>query len=187
MRVVREAANQLTPQAVRQLAGHPNVVHNALAVAAGTLEVQQDNAQPEILGSCKPAVRVSRRVAENRLTTRTQVGSEPELLNADRFARRANLKTRQSVHDWLKKGRIIGWSGAKRGVVFPSAQLDERGQPPPDLNRILPFFADHYSAWVWLITPLSALDGRIPLDLLRKGDSEQVVAAAAGDSQGDFA
>lgn len=187
MRVVRKAAEQLTPHAIHQLVGHPNVVHSALAVAAGTLKVQQDDEPPEMLGKSKPAARVSRRAAKRRLAVHTQNSIEDELLNADDFASRAHLKTRQSVHDWLKKGRIIGWSGAKRGVVFPSTQLDKLGQPPPDLNQVLPFFADHHSAWVWLTTPQPSLDGQIPLALLRAGDSEQVVAAARGDAQGDFA
>lgn len=187
MQLVREAAEQLTPKAIHQLVGHPNVVHSALAVAAGTLEVQYDDSHPEALGNHKLATRVSRSVAKSRLAARTQGRSEEELLTADGLARYANLKTRQSIHAWLKKGRVIGWSGAKRGVVFPSAQLDERGQPPPDLNRVIPFFADHYSAWVWLTTPLPALDGQTPLALLRAGDSDRVVAAAAGDAQGDFA
>lgn len=186
MRVVRKAAEQLTPNALHQLADHPNVVHSALAIAAGTLEVQQDDAPPEKLGNSKPSAQVSRRTANRRLAIHTNSGVEEELLNADGFASRAHLKTRQSVHDWLKKDRIIGWSGAKRGVVLPSAQLDERGQPPPDLNQVLPFFVDHYSAWVWLTTPQPSLEGQTPLVLLHAGNSERVVAAAAGDTQGDF-
>ena len=50
------------------------------------------------------------------------------LLTSEEFASRAGLKTRQSVHAWLKKGRIIGWQGAKRGYVLPDGQFDERGR-----------------------------------------------------------
>ena len=52
------------------------------------------------------------------------------------MAERVGLKTRQSVHDWLKKGRIVGWRGARRGHVFPAAQLDERGRPLDGLDRV---------------------------------------------------
>ena len=187
MRLVRQAAEQLSPQAVRQLVGHPSVLHSALAVAADTLEARQAVESVETLGSSQSATRMSPAAARRRLAEWTQPGRDETLLSADDFAHRAHLKTRQSVHDWLKKNRIVGWSGAKRGVVFPSAQLDERGQPPPDLNRVLPFFSDHYAAWFWLTTPLAALDGQTPLALLRAGESERVIAAAAGDAQGDFA
>ena len=187
MRLVRQAAEQLSPQAVRQLVGHPSVLHSALAVAADTLEVREAAESAETLGSSQSATRMSPAAAQRRLVERTQPGREENLLSADDFAHRAHLKTRQSVHDWLKKNRIVGWSGAKRGVVFPSAQLDERGQPPPALNRVLPFFSDHCAAWIWLTTPLSALDGQTPLAVLCAGESERVIAAAAGDAQGDFA
>ena len=52
------------------------------------------------------------------------------------MAERVGLKTRQSVHDWLKKGRIVGWRGARRGHVFPAARLDERGRPLDGLDRV---------------------------------------------------
>lgn len=192
VRLVREAAERLTPQAVQQLIGHPSVVHSALAVAAHTLEANRESAptngtEIESVGSAEPAARIASRAARRRLSAHTQAGRAVELLNADRLAVLAGVKTRQTIHDWLKKGRIIGWAGAKRGLVFPAEQLDERGLPPPDLDQVLPFFADHYSAWLWLTTPLPALDGQTPLQRLRAGDSKRVVAAAAGQRQGDFA
>ena len=91
------------------------------------------------------------------------------------------------MHDWLKKGRIVGWRGARRGHVFPAAQLDERGRPLDGLDRVAGLFDDGYAAWVWLTTELSSLDGAAPLTLLAGGEIDRVAKAAKGDYQGDFA
>ena len=109
------------------------------------------------------------------------------LLTSDELAERLGLKTRQSVHDWLNKGRIVGWRGARRGHVFPAEQLDARGRPFDGLDRVARMFDDGYAAWVWLTTELSSLDGGKPLTLLAGGEIDRVVKAAEGDRQGDFA
>ena len=97
------------------------------------------------------------------------------------------LKTRQSVHGWLKSGKIVGWRGAKRGCLFPAEQFDDRGRPVPGLDRVIGRFGDGYAAWVWLTTELASLDGATPLTLLADGEIERVAKAAEGDRQGDFA
>ena len=97
------------------------------------------------------------------------------------------LKSRQTVHEWLKMGRVLGWQGAKRSFVFPIEQLDDRKRPLLGLNRVQQWFADGYVAWVWLTTPLAALDGARPLDRLRASDIDTVEASAKGNAHGDFA
>lgn len=116
----------------------------------------------------------------------TPSGRDEELLTSDQLAARVGLKTRQSVHNWLRQGRVIGWRGAKRQYLFPADQIDERGRPLTGLEPILDHFGDGYAAWVWLTTPLSALDGQKPLQLLRSGERDRVMAAVQGDLQGDF-
>ena len=121
-----------------------------------------------------------------RIAKRTRMGKDEDLLTSEQFAARAGLKTRQSVHDWLRKGRIIGWQGAKRGYDFPARRFDEHGQLLEGLDRITPLFEDGYAAWCWLSAPVTALDGAEPLDLLCEGAVTLVEAAARGDLQGDF-
>ena len=121
------------------------------------------------------------------MAARTRESAPETLLTSDELAERVGLKTRQSVHDWLKKGRIVGWRGARRGHVFPAGQLDERGQPFEGLDRVAGLFGDGYTVWVWLTTELSSLDGAKPLTLLAGGEIDRVVKAAEGDRQGDFA
>ncbi len=55
------------------------------------------------------------------------------------------------------------------------------------LKEVLPLFDDGYAAWVWLTTPLPALDDETPLFKLWQGALKKVVEVAQGDAQGDFA
>lgn len=125
--------------------------------------------------------------AKKEIARRTIPIEEENLLTSDELAARVGLKTRQSVHDWLRKGKIVGWQGAKRGYVFPEGQLDERGRPPEGLEKVVSYFDDGYTVWFWLTTPRNSLDGMEPLTLLRKGEIDPVLKAAIGDRQGDFA
>lgn len=187
--LVREEAKSLKPKDLERLVRHPGVVRRALAFAAETLaEDERPDLPPiEAIGSGKRATKVKSAEARRRLATRTRSVAVPSLLSSEEFAQRAGLKNRQSVHNWLKKGRVVGWSGAKRGFVFPAEQLDNRGRLVEGLEQVLPLFDEGYAAWVWLTTPLAALDGQTPLSKLREGALEQVLAAARGDAQGDFA
>ena len=185
--VLHEAAGRLSPAHVAALIAHPDAVRSALAVAADALTLDDARGPAlETIAGAEP-VRVGAEEAAGRLAGRTRESAPETLLTSDELAARVGLKTRQSVHDWLKKGRIVGWRGARRGHVFPAGQLDERGRPFDGLDRVAGLFDDGYAAWVWLTTELSSLDGATPLTLLAGGEIDRVAKAAEGDRQGDFA
>lgn len=135
-----------------------------------------------------PARLLDHAEAERRVSRRTRVvrSEGGELLTSEEFARRTGARSRQSVHNLLRKGRVIGWEGTKRGFVFPAEQLDERGRPLNGLGGVVPHFEGHYSAWCWLRDGHDALDGARPIDLLRQNDVARVESAARGYAQGDF-
>ena len=185
--VLHEAAGCLSPAHVAALVAHPDAVRSALAVVANVLTMDgAGRAEVETIAGAKPRL-VDENEAAGRLAERTRAGTFEVLLSSDELAARVGLKTRQSVHDWLKKGRIVGWQGARRGHVFPAGQLDERGRPLEGLDRVVGLFDDGYAAWVWLTTELASLDGAVPLKLLAGGEIDRVAMAAEGDRQGDFA
>ena len=185
--VLHEAAGRLSPAHVAALVAHPDAVRSALAVAADVLTMDDEaGSGAEIIAGAEPK-RVGAEEAPGRLAARTRESEAETLLTSDELAARVGLKTRQSVHDWLKKGRIVGWRGARRGHVFPAGQLDERSRPFDGLDQVAGRFDDGYAAWVWLTTELSSLDGTTPLALLAGGEIDRVVKAAEGDRQGDFA
>lgn len=112
---------------------------------------------------------------------------ETELLSSDEIARRIGVGSRQTVHNWLRQGRLIGWKDARRGHRFPEEQIDRRGRPLGGLDAIAQRFPDGHAAWGWIAAPNPALGGARPLDLLREGRADEVIAAAEGEAQGDFA
>lgn len=189
--LVHDAAEGLSARAVAVLVAHPDAVRSALAVAAESLSAKsardEDGHEAEIIGDAEAPVVVDVKEASRRIAARTRPDGEGNLLTSDELAARVGFRTRQSVHDWLKRDRIIGWQGAKRGHVFPAGQLDRRSRPLKGLDRIAPYFDDGHAAWVWLTTPRPSLDGAKPIALLHRGEIDQVVAAVEGDFQGDFA
>ena len=185
--VLHEAAGCLSPAHVAALVAHPDAVRSALAVVADVLTLDDETGSGvEVIAGAEP-VRVGAEEATAKLAARTRDSAPETLLTSDELASRVGLKTRQSVDDWLKKGRIVGWRGARRGHVFPAGQLDERGRPFDGLDRVAGLFDDGYAAWVWLTTELCSLDGATPLTLLAGGEIDRVAKAAEGDRQGDFA
>ena len=125
--------------------------------------------------------------ANEWIETNTQEMEEMEdLLTSTQLAALAGIKRDQVVHDWLKKGRIVGWENAKHDYVFPAGQLDKHGQPIKRLDRITQLFDDAYEMWYWLTASNDALDGAEPLALLRRGEVARVKIAAKGYLQGDF-
>ena len=185
--VLAVAAKGLNRNARKVLVAHPGAVRSALAAAASALQSKEaESSHLEVIGS-KPGQLLDEAEAERRLAERTQPGEPENVVTSDEFAKMTGLKSRQTVHEWLKKGRIVGWQGATRRFVFPVEQLDDRKRPLQGLDRVQHWFADGYVAWVWLTTPLAALDGARPLDRLRDGDIDMVEAAAKGYAHGDFA
>ena len=186
--MLHDAAVRLSPMHVSALVAHPDAVRAALAAAADALSTSDRDRRSsvEIIEGGAPLT-VDAAEADRRLASRTRAGASETLLTSEEIAARAGLKTRQSVHDWRRKGRLVGWQNARRGYVFPAAQLDERNRPLPGLDRVAGLFADGYAAWVWLTTPRPSLDGAMPLTLLARGEIEPVADAARGDLQGDFA
>lgn len=184
--VIRATAIALSPRAVATLVAHPDAVAAALAMAADALPAKDSDKGPEIIRGADSQL-VERREADRRIAGRTRIGTVENLLTSTQLAELVGLKTRQSVHGWLKKGRIIGWLGAKRGYVFPAEQFDERRRPLEGLDRIARQFDDAYTTWRWLTAPYDGLDGEEPLTLLRQGKATLVEATVKGHLQGDFA
>lgn len=76
--------------------------------------------------------------ADRRLAARTRGGApETLLISEEELAARTGLRPRQSVHDWRRKGRIVGRQNARRGYVIPAGQLEERNRPLVGLDRVV--------------------------------------------------
>lgn len=87
--------------------------------------------------------------------------------------------SRQAVEKRRKAGRLIGVSLGRRGFGYPLWQFSERGTLPY-LETILEELKedDTWTKLVFFTTPNGALSGRRPLDALRSGEVEKVLAVA---------
>lgn len=188
--VLRTAAAELSSNAVNALIAHPDAVRGALA-AAGAVLTQEGTPEAgqgkiEIIGD-RSEPRFTPEEAGKIIEEHTVV-CEPdeEVLSSNEVAQRLGLRSRQSVHDWLRKGKLVGWQTAKRGYLFPARQFDRRNRPIEGLGEIVALFEDADVAWDWLTAPATTLDGEEPLNVLAKGERKRVIEAAESILYGDF-
>jgi len=118
-----------------------------------------------------------RRVAE--------ILGEDDMLSAEAFADLLGV-SRVTVNTKRQNGQVLGLDGAKRGFRFPSWQLDRDGRPYAALQKLHEILGGAWAAYRFLVTPHGALDGRTGIDALKRGQDEEVIAAAEGDARGDF-
>lgn len=94
----------------------------------------------------------------------------------------ANLlgTSRQTPHDRAESGTLLAVH--ERGSLrFPVWQFDPTGRNGvigglPDVLRALR--ADPFAKLSWLVRPNAAFRGKTPVDLLKRGDTQRVLAAA---------
>lgn len=88
--------------------------------------------------------------------------------------------TRQAVDKRRRKGQLLAFSLGRRGYAYPAWQFHE-GRVIAGLEQVLAALAE-YSSWtqaMFLTTGDIRLGGRTPLECLRDGHVDAVVAAAA--------
>jgi hypothetical protein len=109
-----------------------------------------------------------------------------ELLNADGGALSASQVaellgiSRQAVDKRRKAGQLLAVALPKRGLLYPAWQFTEAGTPLAGLVEVLGVLRAH-DAWAqarFFVTGSDRLDGGRPLDRLREGALDPVLAAA---------
>lgn len=95
-----------------------------------------------------------------------------------------NLRiARSTLHRWQRRGDVIALRKGGCKHVFPLAQFVD-GRPVAGISDVQSLIGNPRLAWLWLTRPASQLDGRIPIDLLRQDQIEEVVEAARVFSPG---
>jgi hypothetical protein len=112
--------------------------------------------------------------------------SGPEMVSGEHFAELIGM-TRMAVHMKLKKHKILGLQGAKRGVRYPTWQLDDYGRPIPGLSEVLVKFGDAtWAAYRFLRQHHAGLGRKTAIDALKVGKKKAVLEAAEAVLSGDF-
>ena len=146
------------------------------------------------------ALRVMRRVSEKislanvtpdaafeRVLLRS-LGADSELRDSEggglsdaEFAERMGLGSRETIRQYRQKGRIFGWLKGSRSYRYPAWQI-HRKELLPGLAEVLAVLREKglhsLSIIGYFLTPSDGMDDVRPLDLLREGKIDQVVADA---------
>jgi len=89
-----------------------------------------------------------------------------------------NLRiARSTLHRWQRRNEVIALRKGGRKHVFPLAQFVD-GRPVAGIRDVLSLISNPRLAWLWLTRPSAQLDGRVPIDLLRQDQDDDVVEAA---------
>jgi hypothetical protein len=115
------------------------------------------------------------------------LGAERDLLaeeggtvsDAD-FAKLLGVKSRQTVHNYRDAGKIIAVARGSRNFQYPSWQV-KSGELLPGLDQVLDILRPNTSPIglvIFFLTPAEALEGKRPLDLLRKSKVDEVLEHA---------
>ncbi|RWO44535.1 MAG: DUF2384 domain-containing protein [Mesorhizobium sp.] len=89
-----------------------------------------------------------------------------------------NLRiARSTLHRWQRRGEVIALRKGGRRHVFPLAQFVD-GRPVAGIRDVLSLISNPRLAWLWLTRPSAQLDGRVPIDLLRQDQVDEVIEAA---------
>lgn len=84
---------------------------------------------------------------------------------------------RSTLHRWQRCNEVVALRMGRRRHVFPLAQFVD-GRPVSGIRDVLGLAAHPRLAWFWLVRPSPALDGRVPIELLRLDLVEEVTLAA---------
>ena len=86
---------------------------------------------------------------------------------------------RSTLHDWHKRGAVIGLLKGERKHVVPLAHFVD-GRPVEGMVEVTRVIGNPRAAWQWLTQPKPSIGGK-PLDRLKQGHIAQVVDAAERD------
>lgn len=100
------------------------------------------------------------------------------LLNVSEAAERLDV-SRTTIYEWIEKKRMLGWTVTRQGLVIPREQILGPRELVPGLDRVLAVIPHARAAWRFLSEESAFFDEpRRPLDVLKDGDIDAVVAAA---------
>ncbi|WP_454887415.1 antitoxin Xre/MbcA/ParS-like domain-containing protein [Sphingomonas oryzagri] len=87
---------------------------------------------------------------------------------------------RSTLSNWQQRGVVVGLLRGERKLAYPLDQFVD-GRPLEGIADILRLAPDPRSAWLWLRQQHGALDGLLPLELLKSGRRADVVKVAERD------
>ena len=87
---------------------------------------------------------------------------------------------RSTLSKWQQRGAVVGLLRGERKLAYPVEQFVD-GRPLEGIVDLLRMAPDARAAWLWVRQPHGALEGQIPLELLKAGKRADVVKVAERD------
>jgi excisionase family DNA binding protein len=167
----------------------PLTVRPALSRAAVQFVEKHPNEVPGIVASALEAaaaeaglVPLKERVVPEALRRLVVARSSDEgrVLSISEAAEALEV-TRVTVYAWIESKRLLAWRATRRGVLIPAEQILGAGEVVPGIAQVLAVIADPEAAWDFLSEESAFVEHDTllrPIDALRAGEVEAVVAAA---------
>lgn len=171
---------RLSPQAVRFVARHPELLDSLIAVAleaaaaqdAGEVAAQDPRENTGELSAAPVLPETLRRYV------RPSANSDRSLLNISDAAKLLEI-SRPTIYAWIAEKRLLGWQATHRGPVIPAEQILGPRSVVPGLSQLLEIIPDPAVAWDFLRRTSAFLDPpQRPIDALKAGLIVEVAAAA---------
>ncbi len=190
MAVVSAMAARLSVEQQRRIAADDAELAHIVEVAVAELAAKPGQALAKVpvekpveisrgagLGQSVDIEEGRRRIAEFATPTRIEDWAGPVAGPGD-IEKTFGTK-RSTLHDWHKRGAVIGLLKGERKHVFPLAQFVD-GRPVEGMPQITKIIRNPRVAWQWLIQSKPSIGGT-PLDNLKKGNLDEVLDAAERD------
>lgn len=98
--------------------------------------------------------------------------------------------SRQAIADRRKRGTLLGLRTADGVWVYPEFQFDDHHAVLSGLAEILkilrPSGVDEWTLASWLTSPMRPLEGRSPIDWLRRGEDRETLLTLVRDAARRF-
>ncbi len=124
------------------------------------------------------------------LPTPSPWGELGSFYSSARVARLLGDISRQAVADRRGRGTLLGLQTADRKWVYPAFQFDERNQVLDGLSELLKTLRasgiDDWSLASWLSSPMRSLEGKSPIEWLRRGEDRATLRGVASDAARRF-
>lgn len=188
--VVSAVATRLSVEQQRRIAADDAELAHIVEAAVAELAAKPSHALEKVpvektvevsrgagLGQSVDIEEGRRRIAEFATPTRIEDWAGPVAGPGD-IERTFGTK-RSTLHDWHKRGAVIGLLKGERKHVFPLAQFVD-GRPVEGMPQITKIIHNPRVAWQWLIQSKPSIGGT-PLENLKKGNLAVVLDAAERD------
>ncbi len=115
-----------------------------------------------------------------------QLLGDPDMLSTAEMAERLGM-SEEGIRLKRKRHEVLGLEFAKRGIRYPSWQLSEERQLLPDLSRLFSILGESpWTVYRFLLQRHPELGGARPVDALKRGRIDGVLAAAENTASGAF-